>query len=92
MAENCSNCPQKQEQEKFEQELTAELETVCKGKWQKWGTDNLLKTVLDIAEAKENLPRDRQTIKTARLIEALEIERRKVEKAELAKSRQQTAS
>lgn len=64
------------------------METACKGKWQKWGTDNLLKTVLDVAEAKENLPREKQTIKTAKLIEALEVERRKIEKAELARQKQ----
>jgi hypothetical protein len=93
--DDCANCPNKQEQEKFEQDLTEQLRRALPETWKKWGIENLIGCVLEVADAKQNLPREKWTIKTGRLVNAFTVEKSNFEAAETARlnsARQNTDS
>lgn len=78
----CAGCPVKKAQDNFKKGTIKFLEQRLKGKWQKYGYENLLQTVSDVSDLSENLHRDRWTLMTERLIGILKSERMKVDRVD----------
>lgn len=75
----CEDCPVKQAEENFRNYAEERLETVCQGKWQKYGFDLLKKTVEAVAEY-EDTPESERSLKTHRLVQVFQSSRNRFQK------------
>ena len=82
----CEECPKKEAKENFKNYSIEALDAHPKTRscWQKYGFDNLLRTVYDISDISENLAREHWTVKTAQLVDALKTQRARLDRSDEA--------